>query len=81
MTQHLYSRPYLIYWETFMRLISFLTTALTLTQIRETVDNVQRLRKERDRALEENRELKRLLQGNVGGAGMQDSHTSDADPP
>jgi hypothetical protein len=81
MTHHPYSRPSLIYWETFMRLLSFLTTALTLTQIRETVDNVQRLRVERDRALEENRELRRQMQGNVGNAGIQDRPTSDADPP
>jgi signal transduction histidine kinase len=31
---HPYSNAYLIYWETFMRLVSFLTTALTLSQIR-----------------------------------------------
>jgi signal transduction histidine kinase len=31
---HPYSNDYLIYWETFMRLVSFLTTALTLSQIR-----------------------------------------------
>jgi signal transduction histidine kinase len=29
-----YSRAYLIYWETFMRLASFVTTALTVSQIR-----------------------------------------------
>ena len=32
---HPYSRAYLIYWETFMRLVSFVTTALTLNAIRE----------------------------------------------
>jgi signal transduction histidine kinase len=34
LSQHPYSNAYLIYWETFMRLVSFLTTALTLSQIR-----------------------------------------------
>jgi signal transduction histidine kinase len=33
LTHHPYSNPYLIYWETFMRLVSFLVTALTLSQI------------------------------------------------
>lgn len=32
---HRYSNAYLIYWETFMRLVSFLTIALTLASIRE----------------------------------------------
>ncbi|MDD5762591.1 MAG: hypothetical protein PHP88_08815 [bacterium] len=63
MAHHPYPRPYLAYWETFARYISFLTTALTFSKIRETVDNVQHVREELDRALEENRELKQLLQG------------------
>jgi K+-sensing histidine kinase KdpD len=63
MTHHPYPRPYLVYWETFARYISFLTTALTISKIRETIDNGQRVREELDRALEENRELKRLLKG------------------
>jgi len=66
MTHHPYPRPYLIYWETFARYISFLTTALTFSKIHETIDNGQRVREELDRALRENRELKRLLQGGVG---------------
>jgi len=63
MAHHPYPRPYLAYWETFARFISFLTTALTLSKIRETVHNGKLVREELDRALEENRELKRLLQG------------------
>lgn len=63
MAHHPYPRPYFIYWETFARYVSFLTTALTVSKVRETVDNGQRMKEERDRALEENRELKRLLQG------------------
>ena len=81
MTHHPYSRPYLIYWESFARLISFLTTALTLTRIRDNIYNGQRLREELDRALVENRELKRLLQVGVGSGGIQESHTLGADPP
>lgn len=63
MAHHPYPRPYFIYWETFARYVSFLTTALTVSKVRETVYNGQRMKEELDRALEENRELKRLLQG------------------
>jgi len=62
MAHHPYPRPNLAYWETFARYISFLTTALTLSKIRETVHNGTLVREELDRALEENRGLKRLLQ-------------------
>jgi hypothetical protein len=47
----------------FARYVSFLTTALTVSKIRETVHDGQHMKEELDRALEENRELKRLLQG------------------
>lgn len=80
-TRHPYPRPYLIYWETFARLISFLTTALTLTKIRVTIDYGKRMREELDRALEENRELKRLLQEGVGSEGTLGNRTPGADPP
>jgi hypothetical protein len=36
-THHPYSHSYFIYWEMFMRLISFLTTTLTISRIREMV--------------------------------------------
>ena len=39
LTHHPYSRAYFIYWETFMRLVSFLTTSLTLSRIRNLVLN------------------------------------------
>lgn len=42
-THHPYSHSYFIYWEMFMRLISFLTTALTLSRIRSLVLNEERL--------------------------------------
>ncbi len=43
LTDHPYSRPYFIYWETFMRMVSFLTTSLTLSRIRDMVLNEEKL--------------------------------------
>jgi K+-sensing histidine kinase KdpD len=43
LTHHPYSHAYFIYWETFMRLISFLTTSLTLSRIRDLVLNEEKL--------------------------------------
>jgi hypothetical protein len=43
LTHHPYSRVYFIYWETFMRLVSFLTTSLTLSRIRGLVLNEEQL--------------------------------------
>jgi hypothetical protein len=43
LTHHPYSHAYFIYWEMFMRLISFLTTAMTLSKIRNMVLNEERL--------------------------------------
>jgi K+-sensing histidine kinase KdpD len=43
LTFHPYSESYFIYWETFMRLLSFLTTAMTLSRIRRMVLNEERL--------------------------------------
>lgn len=80
MTLHSYPRPYLVYWETFARYLSFLTTALTFSKIRETINDGQRVREELDRALEENRELKQQLKGGAGSGGMQESRPSGADP-
>jgi signal transduction histidine kinase len=37
LSHHPYTRPWLIYWETFMRLVSFLLTGWTLSRIREGV--------------------------------------------
>jgi K+-sensing histidine kinase KdpD len=42
-THHPYSHSYLIYWEMFMRLLSFLTTALTISRIRTMVLNEERM--------------------------------------
>ncbi len=60
-THHAYSRAYFVYWEMFMRLISFLTTALTLSRIRAFVLSEERLQQELAAAREEIEELKELL--------------------
>jgi len=59
LTHHPYSRPYFIYWETFMRLVSFLTTSLTLSRIREMVLNEERLALELLAAREELDQVRR----------------------
>ncbi len=46
LTHHPYSRPYFIYWETFMRLVSFLTTSLTVSRIRGMLLNEEKLIRE-----------------------------------
>ncbi len=43
LTQHPYSKAYFIYWEMFMRLLSFLTTSITLSKIRNLVLNEERM--------------------------------------
>ncbi len=45
-TYHPYSHSYFIYWEMFMRLLSFLTTTMTISRIRNMVLNEERLLKE-----------------------------------
>jgi hypothetical protein len=57
-THHPYSKAFFIYWEMFMRLISFITTALTIARIREMLLNEERLNAELRTALQENLELK-----------------------
>ena len=57
-THHPYSEAFFIYWEMFMRLISFLTTALTIARIREMLLNEERLNAELRAALQEVNELK-----------------------
>ncbi len=42
-THHPYSHAIFIYWEMFMRLLSFLTTAVTLSKIRNLVLNEERM--------------------------------------
>lgn len=59
-THHPYSHSYLIYWEMFMRLISFLTTTLTIARIRTMVLKEEQMLSE---LLEVRQELDRLKQG------------------
>jgi K+-sensing histidine kinase KdpD len=70
-TYHPYSRAYFIYWETFMRLVSFLTTALTLARIRDLVLNEERMLAE----LLATRSSLEELRGKGGGAGMPTTET------
>ena len=60
-THHPYSRAYFIYWEMFMRLASFLTTALTLARIRELILNEERMIRHLRSVQEENERLRRQL--------------------
>lgn len=57
-THHPYSEAFFIYWEMFMRLISFLTTALTVSRIREMLLKEERLNAELRKALQQVQELK-----------------------
>lgn len=65
-THHPYSKTYFIYWEMFMRLISFLTTALTIARIRQMLINEAHLNERLTHALEELGELKRQLPAGMG---------------
>ncbi|QEM68903.1 hypothetical protein FO488_12540 [Geobacter sp. FeAm09] len=62
-TNHPYSRAYFIYWEMFMRLISFLTTALTIARIRQMLINEIQLNHRLEEALHELGKLKEAVQG------------------
>jgi len=59
-THHPYSHSYFIYWEMFMRLLSFLTTAMTLSRIRELVLNEERLLSEVLKAKQDLEAIRRL---------------------
>ena len=63
LTHHPYSNAYFIYWEMFMRLISFLTTAMTLSKIRKLVLNEERLIAE---LLETRSQLENMLRAEKG---------------
>jgi len=83
-THHPYSHSYFIYWEMFMRLLSFLTTTITISRIRDMVLNEERILSE---LLEARQELERVksehtLQADAGygeaavGAGSVDNPVS-----
>jgi len=59
---HPYSKAFFMYWETFMRLASFLTTALTLSKIREFASTHLQLRDALREVHEENADLRRKLE-------------------
>ncbi|GFE57021.1 hypothetical protein [Geobacter sp. AOG1] len=52
-TYHPYSKAYFIYWEMFMRLVSFLTTAVTIARIRQMLVREVQLNGELQAALDE----------------------------
>ena len=58
LSHHPYSRPYFIYWETFMRLVSFLTTSMTLSRIRDMVLHEEKLAAELTATQEELKQLR-----------------------
>jgi hypothetical protein len=60
LTNHAYSKALFIYWEMFMRLLSFLTTSMTLSKIRRLVLNEEQLIAE----LSETRDRLEKLTGN-----------------
>jgi hypothetical protein len=57
-TYHPYSEAFFIYWEVFMRLLSFLTTAFTVSRIRDMLIKEERLNSELKAALLEVSELR-----------------------
>ena len=61
LAHHPYSKGFFLYWETFMRLVSFLTTALTLHKIRELVSARVQLRDSLREAHEEIADLRQKL--------------------
>lgn len=60
-TNHPYSHTYFIYWEMFMRLTSFLTTALTIAKIRQMLINEVHLNHKLEEALHELGELRETV--------------------
>ena len=60
LAHHPYTKAYFIYWETFMRLLSFLTTSLTISRIRELVLGEERLLSELIEAKQELEQLKKV---------------------
>jgi hypothetical protein len=58
---HVYSRAWFVYWETFMRLVSFLTTALTLARIREALVRERQLVEDLSLSLARVKQLEGLI--------------------
>jgi hypothetical protein len=74
LTRHPYPNAYFIYWEMFMRYLSFLTTALTITKIRIMLLNEERLNGELQTALQEIKDLKRCIPCSESGGGIRPSN-------
>ena len=80
---HPYSKAYLIYWEMWIRWLSFLTMALTVAKIRELMDREEQLKIKLTEVINDNGELRGLLyncasnrhNGNGGEGGMSDKKT------
>jgi signal transduction histidine kinase len=61
LTRHPYPNAYFIYWEMFMRYVSFLTTALTIAKIRSMFLNQERLNNDLKRSNEDLRQFSRVV--------------------
>jgi len=72
-TEHPYSRAYLVYWDMFMRLISFVTTAVTISRIRQMLTNEEDLNARLERTLEELTALKGMPPRCMGCHVLHDS--------
>lgn len=76
-TNHPYSHSYFIYWEMFMRLISFLTTALTIAKIRQMLINEAELNQRLEEALHELGKLREAVQGKTPATRFGQGETPD----
>jgi K+-sensing histidine kinase KdpD len=81
LTHHPYSNALLIYWETFMRLVSFLTTALTLSQIKVLASSESRLHDLLRIANEEIANLRRDLGQHEASVDNSSSQTAERSSP
>jgi K+-sensing histidine kinase KdpD len=60
-SHHPYSKSFLIYWEMWIRWLTFLTTAFTVAKIRELMDREKQLKIELTKVIKDNDELRGLL--------------------
>jgi K+-sensing histidine kinase KdpD len=60
-SHHPYSKSFLIYWEMWIRWLTFLTTAFTVAKIRELMDREKQLTLELTKVIKDNDELRGLL--------------------
>jgi hypothetical protein len=73
-SHHPYSKSFLIYWEMWIRWLTFLTTAFTVAKIRELMDREKQLTTDLTKAIKDNDELRKLL-----GNGASNSRNGDRD--